>query len=302
MAQKTKSKQALATAAVVAAAVFWGCMGLFVRRLSAAGLDNLDIALVRTGVGLLGVGVYLLLFHRDKLRVRPKDLWCFFGTGIVSLLFFTWCYFHAIQATSLAVAGILLYTAPIIVMLLSVILFREKLTVLKIAALGLAFAGCVLVSGTGSGEPLTPQALLYGLGAGLGYALYSIFSRYAVNRGYEAWTITFYTFVFCVIGCLPLADLGAIVRCVAADPRMLLWYLAMGLLTAMASYLLYTWALEHLESSRASIIASVEPVVAAVAGVVVYHERLGWTSLLGIALVLSAVVLLSLGGKNVNNP
>ena len=302
MKQQTRSKQLLAIAAVIVAAIFWGCLGLFSRRLTDAGLDAMDKALVRMTVGLTGMGVYLLALHRDKFRVRLRDLWCFFGSGVVSLLFFMWCYFQCMQLTSLAVAGILLYTAPIFVMLLSALFFKEKLTKRKLIALCLAFGGCILVSGTGGGQSLTTRALVFGLGSGLGYGLYSIFSRFAVDRGYDSTTITFYTFVFCVLFCLPLADIPRIVSAAAADHSLILWYVLMGLLTGLASYQLYTWALQYLEASRASIIASLEPVVAAAAGVIVYQETLSLPGLLGICLVLCAIVLLSLKTKKVNNP
>ena len=118
-----------------------------------------------------------------------------------------------------------------------------------------------------------------------------------MDRGYSSWTITFYTFIFCALGCLPFADVGVIVQKTASMPSLIPWYLGLGLINTMLPYGIYTWALQYLESSRASIIASIEPVVAAVAGVVVYHETLGWVALAGIALVLSAIAVLSLRGK-----
>ena len=73
---------------------------------------------------------------------------------------------------SLSTAAILLYTAPTIVMLLSALFFKEKITPIKLAALVMAFAGCCLVSGLGQGEnALSLGGLLFGLGSGVGYAL-----------------------------------------------------------------------------------------------------------------------------------
>lgn len=289
----------LAIGAVVAAATLWGLMGLFVRRFHAAGLGSLEITQLRITAGLAFSGVYLLLFHREKLRVRPRDLWCFFGTGVVSLLLFSYCYFRTITLTSLAVAGVLLYTAPVFVMLLSALLFRERITPRRLLALALAVAGCALCSGAGGGEPLDARALLLGLGSGFFYALYSIFGRFAIRRGYDSWTITCYTFLFCALGCAPLSDWGAIGAALSAEPSLWLLAAAMGLLTGFAAYLLYTWGLERIESSRASILASVEPVVAALVGVLVFGETLTLPAALGIALVLGAIALLS-GGESVN--
>lgn len=287
-------KKAASTLFILTAASLWGCMGIFVRHFNAAGLAALDILQVRILLGLAFVGAYLAVFHREKLRVHIKDLWCFFGTGICSLLFFSYCYFTGMNEASLSVMSVLLYTSPAFVLLLSAILFRETLTAQKLLALGLTFAGCCLVSGLGGGARIGARALLLGLGAGFGYALYSIFSRYAILRGYDSWTITFYTFVFCAAGCLFFTDWGAISGAVRADSTLVWWILVMGFTTAFLAYLLYTRGLEGMESSRASILASIEPVVASVISVTVFHEALSAAQAAGILLVLLGVAVLSM--------
>ena len=143
-----------ATGCVLLAGIFWGSMGLFVRQLNAAGLYAIDVMQLRVLPSAIFVGLYLLLFDRQKLRLRPRDIWCFAGSGICSLMLFSWCYFTGMQAASLAVMAVLLYTAPVFVMLMSIVFFREKLTGAKLTALVLCLAGCVLVSGVGSSERL----------------------------------------------------------------------------------------------------------------------------------------------------
>lgn len=289
-----------AAAAVVAAAALWGLMGIFVRRFTAAGLGSLETTEVRILGGLVLLGLYLAAFRREKLRIRLRDVWCFLGTGIVSLLLFSCCYFRTMTLTSLAVAGVLLYTAPVFVTLLSALLFRERLTGAKLLALAMAVAGCALVSGVGGAGGLTAAGLLLGLGSGFFYALYSIFGRFAIRRGYDAWTITFYTFLFCAAGGALVCDwpaVGAAFR--AGGGALWLWAAAMSLVTAFAAYLLYTWGLERMEPGRASILATVEPVVAALAGVAVFGEALTVRTVFGILLVLGAVAALNLR-KTVN--
>ena len=134
-------KQSKSALCVLLAGTLWGSMGLFVRKLNAVGLYALDIVQLRIAISLVLVGLYLLIFARDKLRVRLRDLWCFAGTGIVSLLLFSWCYFSGMQEASLSVMAVLLYTSPAFIMLLSVLLFREKLTRQKLLALVLTFTG-----------------------------------------------------------------------------------------------------------------------------------------------------------------
>ena len=279
--------------AVLAAGTFWGTMGFFARSLYAAGFGPLEVAQTRITTGLVFVGLYILLFNRSLFRVKWKDMWCFLGTGIVSLLLFSTCYFSALNYTSLAVAAILLYTAPFFVMLMSLLMFKEKMNGKKVFALILAFTGCVLVSGVGGDEKFSWIGILLGLGSGFFYALYSIFGRYAINRGYGAWTMTFYTFLFCSIGCAFLCDWQVIGTSVQADNSVLLWVLGLGFVTAFLPYVLYSIGLENMESSKASILASVEPVVSALFGVFVFHEALSIWGILGILMVLGAIVVLN---------
>ena len=287
-------KQSKSALCVLLAGTLWGSMGLFVRKLNAVGLYALDIVQLRIAISLVLVGLYLLIFARDKLRVRLRDLWCFAGTGIVSLLLFSWCYFSGMQEASLSVMAVLLYTSPAFIMLLSVLLFREKLTRQKLLALVLTFAGCCLVSLVGGEHKLSTVGILYGLGAGFGYALYSIFARYALDRGYSSNTINFYS-------CL-LTAIGAVIIWGAAQPLGVMFgswkgfglCTALGIVTCYLPYLLYTFGLTGLETGKASILASFEPVVATLVGIFVFHEKLTPLSALGCVCVLSAVVLLNL--------
>lgn len=280
---------------VLLAGTLWGAMGVFVRKMNAYGIQTLEITQFRVTFALLVLGTYLLLFQRQMLKIRLKDIWCFLGTGIVSMLFCTVCYFQSMSYVSLSTAGVLLYTAPIFVMLMSIPLFRERITPAKVLALVLSFAGCALVSGAGSGSGGSITGILLGLGSGLFYALYSIFSRYAINRGYHSWTITFYTFFFGTIGCSFMVDWQVIGVAVAgADVTFWAWAVGIGVITGFLPYLFFSKGLEAMESSKASIVASVEPVVGTLFGVFLFHEPLGLPAIIGIALVLGAICALSL--------
>ena len=279
---------------IITAAVCWGLIGLFVRTLAAQGFSSMQIVALRSLAAAICVTLPLLRSGSAALRIRLRDLWLFVGTGICSLLFFTYCYFQAITIMDLSTAAVLLYTAPSIVMILSLLLFHERITVQKLIALVLAFAGCCLVSLVGGEHKLSTVGILYGLGAGFGYALYSIFARYALDRGYSSNTINFYS-------CL-LTTIGAAIIWGAAQPLGVMigsWKgfglcTALGIVTCYLPYLLYTYGLTGLETGKASILASFEPVVATLVGIFVFHEKLTPLSALGCVCVLSAVVLLNL--------
>lgn len=285
----------LAICSILAAGTLWGTIGIFIRTLTWMEFSSMELVALRSFGTLLAMALYLAVFKRDAFRIRLKDWWCFAGTGILSILFFNYCYFTAINLTSLSTACILLYTAPIIVMLLSLLLFKEKLTALKCVSALLAFLGCALAAGLHPAADLsiTPEGLLAGLGAGLGYALYSIFGRYALNRGYSSLTITLYTFAFSSFGSLFLVDTPALAGKISGRPESIPWILALALVTCAAAYLLYTYGLTKIESSRASILASIEPAVATLVGFFVFQEPLTLWSAAGICLVFLSLILLN---------
>lgn len=278
---------------ILTAGCLWGTIGIFVRQMNEYGISSLQITFFRALVTSLILIPYLLFTGPERLRIRLRDVWCFLGTGIGSIVFFNFCYFQTILLTSLSVAAVLLYTAPIFVMLLSAVLFGERITAEKAAALVLAFSGCAMVTGVfaGGSTPLTPRAFLLGLGSGLGYALYSIFGRYALRR-YGVLTVTAYTFLFAALGCLPLIGAAPLMRTVLSAPGCLTPILGMGIFASVVPYLLYTKGLGGVETGRASILASVEPVVATLIGVFVYREDLTPYEAAGAAMVLAAVALI----------
>jgi drug/metabolite transporter (DMT)-like permease len=192
------------------------------------------------------------------------------------------------------VAAVLLYTAPAIVMVLSYFLFGEPMTKRKLLALLMTLCGCTLVTEVvGNWSDFSAPGVLAGLGAGFGYALYSIFSRYALERGYRSLTITFYTFFIAAVVSLFLCNARQIAAVACADGSMLAFSCAFGVLCTVIPYLTYTIGLKYVENSKASILASVEPVTASILGVCFFRESLSFSEIMGILLVLGAMIVCS---------
>lgn len=184
----------------------------------------------------------------------------FLANGIVSIVFFTSCYTAAIRYTKIATAAALLYTAPAIVLILSAILFKEKLTGKKIICVLFSVLGCALCSGLAGGADPTRKGLLLGLGAGLGYALYSIFSRYIRMRGYTTYTNILYTFGIATIVYVVMACVDGSAQNSIQHPEAIALAALCGLVTGCAAYILYTEGLSKMAPPTASVLATIEPV------------------------------------------
>ncbi|MCR4865514.1 MAG: DMT family transporter [Lachnospiraceae bacterium] len=285
-------KKTVSMILILTAGILWGCMGLFVRPFNEMGLTTWDIVFLRAVLTTVFMAVVLLIKDKRLYKIRLKDIWCFFGTGILSIVFFNMCYFKEITVTSLSVAAILLYTAPAFVMIISAICFKERLTTTKIIALILAFMGLIFVTGVFSNsEKLTLPTLFIGLGAGLGYALYSIFSRFAIERGYDSYTISFYTFLLATFTTVFFADSMKVADVVTSSYESFVLALIFALVSTIIPYLTYTIGLKAVENGQASIIASIEPVAATFIGIVWYKEKLSLSVIIGALLVIAGIVV-----------
>ena len=275
---------------ILLAAVLWGVIGLWNRALLAADLSPTSIVLVRNFGGCVLLTAIFAVKDRSVFAVKREHLKYFFGTGVVSILLFTCCYFSCQKLCSLAVASILLYTAPSFVVVLSAILWREPITRKKLTALVLTLVGCALVCGVFAGDvSISLAGALLGLGAGFFYALYSIFGRYALAH-YDSMTVTVWTFLFAGPASLVLlrpAELTALTQ-----PKLILTAVVLVVFSTVLPYLFYTKGLSQVEAGKASIMASLEPVVAALTGVIVFGEPMSVMTAAGILCVLAGVYIL----------
>lgn len=285
-------KSRLGDISVLLAATMWGCIGLFTRAMQTAGFTAVQIVAVRAIITVILTAIVILVIDPKLFKISPRDLWMFFGTGILSFLFFNICYMSSISENSLSVACILMYTAPIWVASLSIPLFKEKLTSQKTAAFVLAFGGCVTMC-CSSTLKLTKIGLIFGLCSGLGYALYSIFGKYAAAK-YNSFTITFYTFLFASVGALPICDIPNLLPLVSNLKGVAL-SIGVAIVCTVLPYLLYTYGLSKTGAGKASVIAILEPAVASAVGFLFFDEVLGVLGFIGLILVMAGLIYLETG-------
>ncbi|MFA9555886.1 DMT family transporter [Evansella sp. AB-rgal1] len=278
---------------IISGAALWGTIGLFVQGLYDLGFSPIEVVTLRVTVAFLALFLYVLIRNRKALSIKVRHIPIFLGTGICSIVFFNWAYFTAIQEMNLSTAAVLLYTGPAFVTILSRIFFKEWFTPQKIIALIATFLGCILVIGLFpiSLGHFSYYGILVGLSSGLGYALYSIFGKVALNRKYTSLTTTTYTFLFATLALVPTSGLvtGGMTW---MSTGALAYSLGLGIIPTVLAYLLYTNGLQLVESSKASIATTIEPVVAALIGVFVFQDVLTGWQMFGMILILSAVMFI----------
>jgi drug/metabolite transporter, DME family len=290
---------------VVVAATLWATIGVFYKALIGEyGLTPLAAAAFRGAVGGLILLAALLLLRVD-LRVRRRDWPIFLAYGIVGVALFFIVYVNAINLTGVAMAAVLMYTAPTWVALISWRLLGEHLGRNGVIALGLALCGAALVARVYDPALLMVNGLgiLAGLASGLTYGLYSVFNKVLVRR-YRPWVVQVYGLLIgalVLVSITPQADLGRGFASVAS----LALLLGLGLIPTLLASLAFAVGVQWVPVSVASILATLELAVATLLGYLFFGERLAVGQWFGAALILAAVLLLRPGAgapNEVNMP
>lgn len=283
----------LAILYIGAGAALWGIISIFVTYFYKLGFTPTQVVAIRALSASIFLVFYVTIKNRQLFRIKVSDSKYFIGTGIFSIVLFNWCLFSAIEETSISIASILLYTAPAFVTIFSRLIFKESLSSQKVIALVTTFIGCSFVIGIlpNNNETISLYGLILGLGSGLFYALYSIFGKVSLKK-YHSLTITVYTFLFAAIAVTPFSGIWNVIH-LFSDIKVWFYVIGLGFLSTMLPFLLYTKGLNIIESSRASIIATIEPVVASLIGFMVFQEKLNLWQYMGIILVIAAVIITS---------
>jgi drug/metabolite transporter (DMT)-like permease len=237
--------------------------------------------------------VCFLIFKPSAFKIKLKDLWIFACSGVISIFGTSFTYFKGIELSSMSFACIMMYTAPIFVALFSLVLFKEKITLLKAICLIVTFVGCILCAYKEGGFTTDLGVILIGLASGVTYASYTVFSRLALNKGYGTETILCYSFIFATLGSLitlPYESFGANL---ASGNINFLTVLGLGVIVTAMPYLAYTVGLKGVDSGKASIISCVEIVSATLLGFIAFSETPSVLAVVGMVLVFIGVVLMN---------
>ncbi len=287
---------------VLTAAALWGAVGPVAKVAFAEGVKPLEVALWRAMIGWVFFALHAALGRQRgigrrrptssrrgvarRLVVHRSDLPAVVIFALVSVTGFYGSYQLAIRLGGAARAAVLLYTAPAWVAIMAAGFLGERLGLVSILSIVVSMAGVALVSfSRGGGETDRHWAgVLFGLAAGFSYALYYILGRRLLSR-YSAPTLFAWILILGGAGLLPFVEVTL------PTPRAIAALLFIGFASTYCAYSAYSAGLMRLYSSQASVIATMEPVVAAILAYLVLEERLGTAGYVGAGLVLIGVLL-----------
>ncbi len=278
---------------VVFASICWGSSGIFIFNIvEKGGLTAVGLAFWRDLVSSLILLAGLLIVNPKLLRVKKEDLPWLIGMGVISIGIFHIFWNIAVLRLGASLATVIQSNAPIFVTFMAWVLFKEELSFRKIVAIAAAVGGTVLAAGMiGNWDlQIDSAAIWIGLGSAFTYGTLSLFGKKLVGE-YNSWTITFYIFL---IGTLTIFLFqGGRPEPWPIGSGILPWMLGFVLMSTILGFGLYTKALSLLPASVAAIISTAEILSAAIFSSIFLGERLGIWQILGAALIIMGVVLVS---------
>ncbi|WP_088036120.1 DMT family transporter [Evansella clarkii] len=276
---------------VMLAAVCWGISGGIGDILMNKGWDPIVISFYRGAVAFICfLAWFLIRFRKNWLFSTHLYIWSLLaGVGVAGNFTF---YFLSIQASSIAVAATLMYTAPVFVLLISFVLRLERSTWFKWGCITGVLLGIILLTGAYSTDSISVSFLgaAAGLAAGLSYALFIFGFKNASSIGNPPTTLTIAFFSFCLILYL-FADNEETASVLTSSD--IGWFLLLGIVGAGLSFILYVIGIRRTAPTTASMVAMVEPVTASLFGFLLLGDHLTTIQIIGMVIILLTVTILS---------
>ena len=280
----------------ILAGLMFGSGGVFVRTLTQNGIDSSTLLFLRFSIAIIPLLLAIIFTDKKLFKIQLKDIplilacaMCIVGLNL--------CYNESMNTISLSLAAVLLSLAPIYVLIFAYIIFREKITSKKIICIIFAIFGCLLMTGVLESDisNIPIHGILYGIGAGLFWAVYLMASKKSIEQGNHTFTILLYAIIFISIALIPFTHFNQISGFISINPTLTIIFLIVHSTFSFAlPYILSTVSLNYLDSGTSSIFMSgSEPLAALIFGLLIYSEIPTVMMLCGFVLTLIAMTILS---------
>ena len=273
----------------------FGTIGLFVRAIP---LPSSEVAMGRAILATVAIGLYLLITgQKIRFEGMRRELILLVLSGIA--MGFNWILlFEAYKYTTVSVATLSYYAAPVIITFVSATLFREKLTKRGILCFVMSTLGILLITVSGggmSGNGTDHIGIMFGLGAAVLYATVVLLNKFIKNVG--GIQRTFLQFVAAAVTLLPYVLLTGGMHLADLDSRGWIFLLIVGLLHTGVAYCMYFSSLQYVPGQEAAVLSYIDPLVAVILSVTVLHEGMSLLQVVGGAMILGFTLLNELPEK-----
>jgi drug/metabolite transporter (DMT)-like permease len=278
-------------ALIVLVSAIWGTLGIFGKFAFHYGIDPVTLIAFRVVISSTTVLVFATVFKKRLLSVGRHDLPKLLVLGLFGVALQRITYFYAIDLTTVTIAAVLFYTYPFFVAIYSVFA-KEKITFPTIFAIVLAFTGVAFVVKAYESSWLSANLLgvTFGFICGVLFAVYFISTKKLRER-YANWTLLLYGEGIAALALAPEL-LFSIPKIINYPMQLWLLILIIAFFPSLSAYLIFSYALKHVEYSKGSILSVVEPSTAAILSATIFGENFEPLQMVGLILILIGIILL----------
>lgn len=270
---------------MAAAMLVFGTIGLFVKNI---GFPSSFISFARALIGSIFIALFMLVSGHDlDKKAVLKNLKLLIPSGIA--MAFNWiCLFEAYRFTGVAVGTLCYYMAPVIVVILSPIFLKEKLTAINVSSVLAAVIGAVLISGVVSGSAKSVKGIMLGLAAAALYSTVIMINKFV--RNLSPIETTFVQLLTAAVTMIPYILLTEDVTEFVFDRRSVIFTLIVGIFHTGIAYMIYFSSVQKIPAQTTAVFSYIDPVTAIILSAVVLGERLDAVQLIGTFLILAATL------------
>lgn len=278
--------------AISLAAVMWGVAAAVAKSFFNKAYEPLILVQMRVTLSFAVLFLFFLSTNRALLKFNLRDIPHFLVVGILGVAGSNYFYYAAIKETNVSTAILVQYSAPVMVMIYTVLFQKEHLTLNKVLSLLLAVGGIILA--IGAYDPAVLQGTMHGiilaLLAAVSFSIFTISGK-SLTQKYSIWTGLIY-----LLGSATLfwSFINTPMDILRADYTAEDWktFGLIALISIMIPYTLYYYGLHHIQSSKAIIVSTLEPIVAITSEWLFLDGRMGPVQVVGAVCVIIAILLL----------
>ncbi len=284
--------------AISIAAVLWGVAASVAKSYFNKAYEPLILVQMRVTLSFAVLFLFFLTTNRSLLKFKLKDIPHFLIVGILGVAGSNYFYYAAIKESNVSTSILVQYTAPIMVMMYTVLFQKEKLTTPKLLALILSSGGIFLAIGAYNPEIIqgTKTGIIFALIAAVSFSIFNISGK-SLTQKYSIWTGLIY-----LLGAATLfwSFINTPMTIIEANYTLEDWKVfgIISLISILIPYSLYYYGLQHIQSSKAIIVSTLEPVVAIVSEWLLLGGTMGIVQVIGAVCVIAAIVILQRDSKN----
>ncbi len=279
------------------ATIFWGLSATIAKFLFKHDVDLLTLVQMRSTLSFVVLFVSLSIFKREYLKIPKSDILRFALLGVVGIAGSNFTYYFTLNEINVATAIVMQYTAPVLVVLYGVLSKSEKITSVKLLAMFLSLLGCAFVVRIFEVQflNLSKIGLISGVASALCWAFFNVYGK-KVGQGHNVWGSLTFSLMFAGIFWLIFNPPWKILSS-SFSPSDWLVFFIFAMVSVLIPYFFYFTGLKFIQPSSAIITSTLEPVVAIVSAWFIVEEKLSLIQSIGAILVILAVALLQIKGK-----